>query len=194
MSTRAERTNMPSNKKNTKHLKRAAESLTLVRVHRSPRNADRVDGFVLEVGRKWVLIADTRDGGFFDGLVAVRLKHVVSVEQDVTFASRFSRTQPEWPPTASAPFDLDTTQGLLRDLSRLSPVIAIEQEGRFDTAMMWVGKVTEISDGRLWLLEVRPNAKWRKRERGYRLKRITKASVGDEYLTALTTVAARVGK
>ena len=130
-------------------LRRAAESQALVRIKRSPRNADRVDGIVVAVGSKWALIADTGDGGFFEGLVAVRVKDVVKVEKDSSFEERFARTRPERPPTAPADLDLDTTAGLLRGMSAISPLLAIEQERRFHSRMMWIGVVDEVT--KRWL-------------------------------------------
>ena len=69
----------------------AIDSESLVRISRSPRNADRVDGFVHAVGSKWVLIRQTGDGGYFDGLVAVRLKDVVKVRRDTSFQGQFAQ-------------------------------------------------------------------------------------------------------
>lgn len=170
-------------------LRRAAECQALVRIKRSPRNADRVDGIVVAVGAEWGLIARTGDGGFFDGLVAIRVKDVVKVRKDTSFQERFARTRPEWPPTAPAGLDLDTTAGLLRGMSAISPLLAIEQEGRFHSQMMWIGVVDEVTKRWLWLREVRPNATWRKRPFGYELRRITKASISDRYLIALAAIA-----
>lgn len=173
----------------SKMLRRAAGSQALVQIERSPRNADRIDGIVLAVGAKWALIADTGDGGFFEGLVALRVKDVVKVKKDLSFQERFARTQPEWPPTAPADLDLDTTPGLLRSMSAISPLVAIEQERRFRSRMTWIGVVHEITKPWLWLREVRPDATWHKRPRGYELRRITKVSVSDRYLTALAAIA-----
>lgn len=44
-------------------LRRAVQSKAVVRIKRSPRNADRVDGIVVAVGSRWALIAQTGDGG-----------------------------------------------------------------------------------------------------------------------------------
>ena len=55
--------------------------------------------------------------------------------------------------------------------------------------MMWIGVVHEITKPWLWLREVRPDATWHKRPRGYELRRITKVSVSDRYLTALAAIA-----
>jgi hypothetical protein len=168
-------------------LRRAAKSRALVRITRSPRNADRVDGIVVAVGSKWALIAHTGDAGFFEGLVAIRVKDVVKVKKDSSFAEHFARTQPEWPPSAPADLDLDTTAGLLRSMSAVSPLLAIEQERRF--SLMWVGVIDEVTRRWLWLHEVRPNATWHKRPLGYKLRRITKVVISDRYLTALAAIA-----
>ena len=85
--------------------------------------------------------------------------------------------------------DLDSTQGVIRDLSRVSTLIRVEQERHHDGDMTWIGTVAGISKGWLWLHEVRPDATWRKRPLGYRLKRITKVAISDGYLTALAAVA-----
>jgi len=135
---------MPSSRvSRADRLRRAAESQALVRIKRSPRNADRVDGIVVAVGSKWALIAHTGDGGFFEGLVAIRVKDVVKVKKESSFEERFARTQPEWPPIAPADLDLDTTAGLLRGMSAISPLLAIEQERRFRSQMAWIGVVDD---------------------------------------------------
>jgi hypothetical protein len=170
-------------------LRRAAETQALVRIRRSPRNADRVDGIVLGVGSKWALIAHTDDGGFFEGLVAIRVKDVVKVKKDSSFEERFARTQPEWPPTGPSDLDLNTTASLLRGMSAISPLVAIEQERRFHSQMAWIGVIDEVTKHRLWLQEVRPNATWRKRPLGYKLRQITKVFIADRYLTALASIA-----
>ena len=162
---------------------------TLVNISRSPRNADRVDGFVIAMGSKWVLIAETRDGGYFDGLVAVRLRDVVEVADDSTFAERFARSQPEWPPTAPRDLDLDKTRGLIMTLSKTSALIGVEQERRHKSAMRWIGAVDEIDSGWLWLREVRPDATWHDESLGYKLSRITKVAVLDDYQLGLAAIA-----
>ena len=167
----------------------AIDSLSLVRIRRFFCHADTVDGFPLWVGSKWVLISQTRDGGFFNGMLAVRLKDITKVRRDATFGTRFAQTQSEWPPTMPALGELDTTGGLIKGLSQKWPLISIEQERKHHSPMMWIGIVDELVDGWLWLREVRPDATWRKHPRGYKLKHITKVVVADQYLTALSAVA-----
>jgi hypothetical protein len=180
---------MTSTASTADRLRRAVESQALVRISRSPRNADRVDGFVVAVGSKWALMAQTSDGGFFDGVVAVRVKDIVKVKKDSSFEARFAETQQEWPPRAPADLDLDATAGPIKSLSAISPLIGIEQERRFDSQMVWIGVVDEVSQGRLGLHEVRPDAMWKKGPLGYKLRRITKVAVSTRYLTALASIA-----
>jgi hypothetical protein len=180
---------MSSKSRSADKLRDAANSRTLVRIRRSPRNADRIDGFVIGVDSRWALIAQTGDGGFFDGLVALRVADVVHVENDASFEGRFAQTQPEWPPTAPPNLDLETTAGLVAGMSAISRLIGIEQERRFHTRMVWIGVIDEVTKGWLSLHEVRPDATWLKRPLGYKLRHITKVRVLDRYLTALATMA-----
>jgi hypothetical protein len=186
---RAKIRNVKTSGNTADQLREAVESRALVRVKRSPRNADRIDGIVVAVGAKWALIAQTGEGGFFDGLVAIRVKDVVKVNKDSSFEARFVETQPEWPPTAPGGVDLGTTACVITGLSAISPVLGIEQERRFHSQMTWIGVVDEITKGWLWLHEVRPDATWKKRPLGYKLRRITKVNISSRYLTALAVIA-----
>lgn len=174
----------------SERLSKALESVSLVRIETSPRNSEIVDGFVVGIGVKWVLIAQTGNGGYLDeGLMAVRRKDIVNVRTDASFEQRFAHTQPEWPPTAPDGVNLDTTAALIRSLSQISPLIGIEQERRFHDQMRWIGIVDEIGNGWLWLHQTRPDASWHKRPLGYKLRHITKVTILDRYLTGLAAIA-----
>jgi hypothetical protein len=123
------------------------------------------------------------------GLGRHRVKDVVKVKKNSSFAERFARTQPGWPPAAPTDLDLDTTAGLLRGMSAISPLRAVEQERRFHSRMAWIGVVDEVAKRWLWLHEVRPDARWRKEPLGYKLRRITKVCISGRYLTALAAIA-----
>jgi hypothetical protein len=180
---------MTSTSRLRERLARAQASRALVQIIRSPRHADRVNGFPLATGSKWVLVSQTGDGGYLEGLVAVRLRDVVKVRSNRSFEGRFAQTQPTWPPTPPDVMDLDTTGGLVRSLSRVSPLVGIEQERRYDKMLRWIGVVEQVGGGWLWLHEVRPDATWHEEPLGYKLKHITKVVISDRYLTALADVA-----
>jgi hypothetical protein len=177
-----------------RRLERAAAAQRLVRISRSPRHADRIDGFVVAVGSKRALVRDVVDGGYFDALVAIRVKDVAKVRKDRTFAGAFARTRPEWPPSAPRHVDLSTTKGVIASLRDLAPLVGIEQERHRDGAT-WIGVPVEVDHGLLWLHEVRPDGSWDDEPHGFRFRRITKVEVGGRYHDALsaTMVARGVG-
>jgi hypothetical protein len=173
----------------TGKLLEARESSAMVRVERAHRYSDRLDGFVVGIGKKWAVLARTSDGGYFDGYVAFRLADVTDVSREHGFEPRFSRRRPEWPGVLDPMFDVDGTEHVLRSFATRSPLIAIEKER--ERPAMWIGEIEGIDADRVWLLEVRRKATWRKRSRGYRLRAITAVSIESHYLTALSAVAGR---
>ncbi|WP_228497540.1 hypothetical protein [Frigoribacterium sp. VKM Ac-1396] len=52
-------------------LQRALATSSIYRISREIEAMERVDGFVVGLGAKWVLIARTMDGGHPDGLIAL---------------------------------------------------------------------------------------------------------------------------
>lgn len=161
----------------------------MVRIERAHRYSDPLDGFVVSVGKKWAVLARTMDGGYFDGYVAFRLTDVSDVSREHGFESSFSRGLPEWPAVLDLEFGLNSTDGVLRSMAAHLPLIAIEKER--ERPAMWIGEIDEIDTDRLWLVEVRRDATWRKSARGYKLRAITAVSIGTHYLTALAAIAGR---
>ena len=53
-----------------KNLRKALKKQRMVRIDFRPRHADRVAGFVVGLGEKWALVAETSDGGYPDGFTA----------------------------------------------------------------------------------------------------------------------------
>lgn len=184
---------MPTTKKIRSRLLAAQQEQSLVRLDRVSRPGQTVDGFVVAVGRKWALLAQTMNGGFFDGYAAVHLREVARVRPDRTFEQAFARTRPEWPPAPPsgrpAP-DLDTTSRML--ISFISPgaLFSIERDKKYDA--MWVGVPAELTSRHLYLWEVRPDATWHDAPLGYPPRSITLVKTGDHYLKALASMAAPV--
>lgn len=158
----------------------------LVRIERRLRHSDPISGFVVSVGRKWVLVAVTMDGGFPDGWAAVRVKDIHRVRRDRSFEGAFARTLPDWPPQQPGKVDLDTTKAMLRTLAATAPLIGIEKER--ERRALWIGKLLRIERGWVRLHEVGVDASWYRR-RWYRVRAITKATVENHYLRGLIAVA-----
>jgi len=128
-----------------------------------------------------------RRGGYFDGYTAVRVRDVRRVRRDRTFEGAFARTQPEWPATAPDGVDLDSTKGMLRTLAATAPLIGIEKE--HERSAIWIGALVGLRRGGVGLHEVRPDATWHRRPLWYERRAVTKATVGNHYLTGLAAVA-----
>jgi hypothetical protein len=176
-----------SKKKTQAKLRQAIGEERIVRVERKLKFADRLSGFVVLVGEKWVVIAQTWDGGFFDGYVAFRLSDVKRINKDKTFETTFAKTQPEWPPSYPDELDLDGTAELLQGLSRNGALIGVEKDK--ERSAIWIGKLDEVISGVVYLHEVRPDATWHPAPLGYKLKAITTVEVGTHYLTGLAAMA-----
>ena len=169
-------------------LQEALASEAVVRIERTPRFAEPIHGFVVLVGSKWVLMRQISDGGYFDGLVAFRLKQVSRITTDTTIAPTFAKTRPEWPPAAPADIEISSTPQLLRSLAAQHRLIGIQQERK--RSALWIGVLDEVSEVRAYLREVRPYGTWKPEPLGYRLRAITSVEVGTRYLDALGVVSA----
>ncbi len=168
-------------------LQEATATTSVVHVERRPKHADRLDGIVLRVGKKWALMARTVDGGYLDGLVAFRVKDVKRISDDQSVASAFVKTLPDWPPAYSAPLDLDSTVGVLDGLGRGGRLIGIQKEKERDA--LWIGILEGILGRFVYLHEVRHDAAWNSEPLGYRLRSITTVEIGRRYFSALTAIA-----
>ncbi|MGZ4454059.1 MAG: hypothetical protein ACXVDH_05855 [Nocardioides sp.] len=145
-------------------------------------------GFVVGLGEKWALLQATRDGGYPDGYVAIRIDSVKNVSEDATFEGAYARTLAQWPPTSPDGVELDGTKRLIRSLVRFAPILGIEQEGRWPDCQ-WIGAVVGFHQGDLGLHEVTPRATWRKRPSAHKVRRITKVVLSNGYQTALAEMA-----
>ncbi len=177
---------------NRARLRRAAEDKAFVRIVRSPRHADDIDGFVVAIGERWAVIQATLEGGYFDGYSAFRLKDLVAVKRQTGFGGDFARTLPTWPPRCPEGLVLDSTKDVVRTMAQTSELIGIEAERQ--RRAIWIGEVFELSRTWTWLWEVRPNATWQSEPLGYRTKRITLISIDSMYQRALAEVAGPSGR
>ena len=169
-------------------LERALGTQTLVRIDRKPKTADHYDGFVVGVGTKWLLLRREVDGGHPDGFIAVRLRDVKRVRRDRSFSTRVAESLASWPPVLPPGVVLDSTAGLLSSAGATRLLIGIEREALLDGAM-WVGQFVAVDDKRLWMNELDTKARWRKKQRGYRLKDITTVQFDGRYLASLELAA-----
>ena len=167
--------------------RRAMRDHTAIRISRSPKHAEDLEGFVVAVGRRWAVTHNVREGGYFDGYSALLLKDVARVSELDGLSKRFAKTLPTWPPRCPEGLELDSAGCVVRTMAMHSALVGIEQERQ--RSGIWIGKVDGITPKWTWLLEVRPDATWRSETLGYKNKRITLVTIDSLYLRAITTIA-----
>lgn len=181
---------MTSRAKIRSKLKASVGREKIMKIRRRSRPGYTIDGFVLAIGRRWVLLSQTSDGGHMNGYAAIRISDVQSIRPDRSFRSEFAKTRPDWPPTlppVSTELDLDSTKGMLRSLLVPGHLLGIERDRRHDA--MWIGVPDGLTKKLLYLWEVTPRATWDEGALGYRLKTITSVVFGDQYQAALAAMA-----
>ncbi len=150
----------------------------------------RIDGFVVQLGEKWVLIARTRDGGHLNGHSLVRIRSLVRVYGGRSFEAVFARTLPDWPPQPlehADTLDLDTTKGMLQTAVPADTVVGLEFSHR--PGAINIGRITEIESRRVVMQEIDPAAQWSEETSTWRTSRIVALTMGDDYQRALASVA-----
>lgn len=168
----------------------ARDEQSYVQLDLVSRKGQHVDGFVVAVGQKWVLVQRTMDGGFFDGYVVLRLREIRRVRLSTSFQGVFARSQPEWPPAAPpgmASMDLDRTRGVLEAMSARGGMFGIERDLKRDAT--WIGVFDEVVKQYLYLWEVGPDATWADEPLGYKIRSITMIVFEDHYQRGLASVA-----
>jgi hypothetical protein len=131
-------------------------------------------------------MAQSSDGGFFNGYVAFRLSDVKKIGRDKTFETAFAKTQPEWPPFPPLDIDVNSTSGVLESLGRDGALLGIQKDN--ERSALWIGKLDEVRKRVVYLHEVRPDATWHPAPLGYKLKAITTVEVATKYLQGLAVI------
>jgi hypothetical protein len=170
-------------------LSRALTSRTLVRIERSLENGC-VDGYVVAVAKKWVVMLVLGDGITFVGYQAYRLKDVASLTTPAPYAAfqeavirkrKLRRTVPRG-------LDLSSTLALLSSANAKFPLISIYCEEK-DADLCHIGRVAATSRTSVVLNEVTPSATWESGLSTYPLTQITRIDFGGLYEEALALVA-----
>lgn len=161
----------------------------IVEVHRAIADVGSLEGVVVGVGRRWVLVAELDDVRVH-GFVAVRRHDVTRVRAagGQAFQRRYLEMTEAWPlPSPAVDVDLDSTRGLVTSLAAAYPLLTVCVEYD-DPDVCFIGAVAKAGKKWLQIDEVTTTARWRGRSR-YRYEHISRIDVGGHYETALYAVA-----
>jgi hypothetical protein len=170
-------------------LTKALRNKLLVRFAR-PFECGTVNGYVLGIGPRFFLLALVSDGLRFNGFQCLRLSDVRQLcvpDKDAAFHETALRKRgqrfPKKPPVSVSSLDK-----LLLTAGRAFPLVTIHRE-KVDPDVCWIGRVTDLRDGRVTLREIGPDARWDDQLGTYRLSEITRVDFGGDYEDALYSVA-----
>ncbi|MCU7826685.1 hypothetical protein [Kitasatospora sp. DSM 101779] len=174
-----------------RRLDRAVRSGELIRVGRSIRGADRIDGFAVAASPGWTVLAVCTDVQL-DGWSAVRTADITEVRRrgdDTCLTIRALRRRGQWPVRPPLPaVPPDDLPGLLQAAGRGFGLIAVGRERQQPDAC-WIGAVAELRPKSLRLHEVDPDARWHPDVSGFRFKDITRIDFGGRYEQTLQEFA-----
>jgi hypothetical protein len=148
-----------------------------------------VNGYVLDIGPKFFLIALVSDGLRPNGYQCYRLADIRQLRVPDKFA-RFHEAvlkkrgirfpKKPW-------VDVNSIEKLLQTANRAFPLITIHRE-KVDAGACWIGRVVDLGRGRVTLLEIGPDASWDDELETYRLSEITRVDFGGDYENALQLI------
>jgi hypothetical protein len=170
-------------------LDRAAQEQTLVRVIRTIRRSDKLDGFVVGVGQAWVLLALLDPNINLNGYVAVRLADVSKVEPrggPDTFVGRALSARGEWPPM-SVDMDLDSVGELIRTAAEVAPLVTLHIE-EDDPTLCFIGRPVRFTSRSVHLHGITPEAEWEDSPDVWAFADVTRVEFGGRYEDALALV------
>ena len=171
-------------------LAEAAGTDTVVRLGRAPLDEHGLDGFVVGLGERLVLL-HVVDGNTAapNGYAAVRLKDVKRAGRDETFVCRALRLLGHAP---VVPLDADLSSGwpaLLAWADAHYPLVMLECEQR-EPGCAFIGRVRDVDARRVRLDKTDARALPSGTE-DFRLRDVTKVGFGDGYTLALAALVAR---
>ncbi len=145
-------------------------------------------GYVLDVGPKFFLLALQSDQMRFDGFSCFRVADVKNLRPDPYAVFTEAALKKLREPAPKKPrVSVASIEELLLSANRSFPLLTIHRE-RVDPDVCWIGKIEEIRQGQVSLLEIGPDATWDRKPTSYRVSEITTVEFGGEYERALHLV------
>jgi hypothetical protein len=148
-----------------------------------------VNGYVLDIGPEFFLVALVSDAIRFNGFQCFRLSDVRGLQVPGKYAGfaeaalkKRGARLPKKPPVA-----VTSLAELLLTASQAFPLITIHRE-KIDPDVCQIGHVVDVRNGRVSLLEIGPDAAWGEKPETYRLNEITRVDFGGDYEEALHLV------
>lgn len=154
-----------------------------------PFEGDSFNGYVLDIGPRFFLMAVVGERIRFDGFSCIRLSDVRELEaphEYAAFAEAALRKRGERMPKKPR-VSVASTEDLLLSAGRAFALVTIHRE-HVNPDVRYIGRVVGFAKGCVKLLEIGPDAKWDDEPIAYRLSEITRVDLGGDYEKALQLV------
>lgn len=174
----------------TADLQLAREELHAVEIIRDG-DFDDIEGFIVDIGRQWVLLAVLDPMIVLDGFAALRIEdiHAVNVQNNSDSIRQALELRGLWPPSPpQAPVALSDVRALLSSAAGASPTVTMHLD-ETDPDCCYIGALRDMDTNHVALLEVTPSAEWDPEPTLYLLDEVTRVDIGGKYEEALFAVA-----
>jgi hypothetical protein len=165
----------------------------LIRFNR-PFDAGSTEGYLLDAGPEFFLIANVADTIRFDGFSCFRYKDVRKLQVPAKFApfiedalKKRGERVPRKPKVK-----LSTVNEILLTSAHVFPLVTIHRE-RVAPDICHIGQIEGVSNSKVALVEIGPDAIWEDGLTTYSLKEITQVQFGGGYEEALILVGGEPG-
>ena len=147
-----------------------------------------IQGYVLDVGPKFFLLALVSDRLWFDGFECFRIADVRKLRPDPygAFIEQALKKRGEKRP-GKLRVTITSVQKILLTAGRAFPLVTIHRE-EIDPDVCWIGRILEVRPEVVKILEIGPDAVWETKPEEYRLAEITHVNFGGDYEEALYLV------
>lgn len=159
----------------------------LLEYQRAVLGAEIETGFVVGIGRKWLLI-HVLDGVRLNGYQAIREGDITRARLSADkFRTRFLAIS-NHPGVAPDGIDLDRTRDLLRTATTRSRIVGVNTEYD-DESIRYIGAARDFGNRRFAIKAVNRKAKWEpSNSRNYRYSEVSRIDFDDDYIRALLAV------
>src|ERR1700728_4224069 len=175
-------------KRRSSKLATALHDKLLVKFTR-PFEGDSFNGYVLDIGPRFFLMAIVGERVRFDGFSCIRLSDVRELQAPhgyAAFAEAALRKRGERIPKKPR-ISVASPEELLRSAGRAFALVTLHRE-HVNPDVRQIGRVVGVAKGRVKLLQIGPDAAWDEEPKVYRLSEITRVDFGGDYENALQLV------
>ena len=161
----------------------------LVKFKRPFDKGGSTEGYILNRGPQFFLLALVGDDIRFNGFSCIRYRDVRGLEVPAEYAAFVEaalKLRNERIP-GRPKVKLGTTSELLATAGRAFPIVTIHREN-VDPDVCHIGRVVGVDKDKVGLLEINPDASWDSRPVAYRTREITRVDFGGSYEDALMLV------